>query len=209
MSKAVLKGPKLKGAAAIPHGELSTPLEAKRRSKLPLVSKISTNPWPGPATSSCFLAFCSANVTTRLPLILPMPNGAYPAGNCGSRKLPLTVAGWKLPSKTSIVAQRKLVAYRNTPAVFAPTASPLYMAPVAPLPHGSVDLSATNAAGLKWNRPHGARVPSSVANMNGAPAVPPGTMNAKVGFATTPVGAAVLPPGEGGGIVTARGKLLP
>src|SRR5205085_1911281 len=46
------KRPKLVGAMATPHGEFSRPRVAARRMKVPLVSKTSTNPLAGPATSS-------------------------------------------------------------------------------------------------------------------------------------------------------------
>src|SRR2546422_6169474 len=63
-SRSPLKKPKSAGARASPHGELSRPLEATRRSRLPAVSKAFTNPWPSPGTSSCLSA--SDRKSTRL-----------------------------------------------------------------------------------------------------------------------------------------------
>jgi len=42
------------------HGELRSPWEIRRVSSFPLVSYTSTNPFPGPATSSCLAASCLA-----------------------------------------------------------------------------------------------------------------------------------------------------
>jgi hypothetical protein len=60
-NRALSKLPKpSKGAQAIPQGELSSPLLMNRRSRFPSVSKMSTNPFPGPATSSRLAASCLA-----------------------------------------------------------------------------------------------------------------------------------------------------
>src|SRR5947207_2837016 len=59
-SRSPLNVPKSAGATASPHGELSRPVEATRRSRLPSVSKAFTNPCPTPATSSCLSASWSA-----------------------------------------------------------------------------------------------------------------------------------------------------
>src|SRR5207302_1579252 len=110
-------------------------------------AKTSTKPLPGPASSSCLAASCLAKVTYRLPPMLWMPNGAKPAGTVGSVKL---LTRWKLVSKTSMVPNRKLVAYRSLPAGVLTRASPLYSAPWSPARSVTVDRSTamTARAGL-------------------------------------------------------------
>src|SRR6202035_3633694 len=83
--------PQVAGAIATPQGEFSGPLETTRFRKLPLKSKVSTNPLPGPAVSRVFAPFCFAYITYSLPPIFQMLKGANPAGRLGSVKLPARV----------------------------------------------------------------------------------------------------------------------
>src|SRR6201997_2075181 len=199
------KAPKVAGASVTPHGELSRPWLASRCSRSPFGEKTSTKPLPGPASSSCLAASCLAKVTYRLPPMLWIPNGAKPAGTVGSVKL---LTRWKLLSKTSMVPNRKLVAYRNLPAGVLTRASPLYTAPWSPAWSVTADRSTAVTAWVGSTvgfQP--AMVPSSVANRNRAGADTPFSDTAKpsgVGLNTVPSGAPAAPgPAEGGaGMVT-------
>src|SRR5689334_2019187 len=57
------KSPKLAGATARPHGELSGPCEIRFAVRFPDISNTPTYPFPAPATSSCFAPSCLAYVT--------------------------------------------------------------------------------------------------------------------------------------------------
>src|SRR5713101_3688906 len=148
--------------------------------------------------------------------MLAIPNGANPPGIFESLNLALrAVAGAKVPSKASTVAQRKLVAYRNTPVVFTPDASPLYTAPVAPLAQVSVELSTFSSAvlvgglvGKPSPRFQAEIVPSSVAKMKIAGLPSFFRLKANEVLATMPVGADVPVP-EGVGIITAKAGFAP
>src|SRR5579864_4230891 len=205
------KAPKVAGASVTAHGELSRSWLASRCSRVPFGAKTSTKPLPGPASSSCLAAFCLAKVTYRLPPMLWIPNGAKPAGTVGSVKL-LT---WrKLLSKTSMVPNRKLVAYRNLPAGVLTRASPLYTAPWSPAWSVMVDRSTAVTAWVRSTAEfQPAIVPSSVANRNLAGAETPflvTTNPSGVGLNTVPSGAPVAPgPADGAGGIVTTSCLLP
>src|ERR1700730_1066113 len=143
--------------------------------------------------------------------MLAIPKGANPPGICGSRNFPLRALFCvKVPSNTSTVAQRKLVAYRNTPAVFVPAASPLYTEPLA---QRLFELSTLSSAivpgpGNPSPRFQAEIVPSSVAKMKSA-GLESFKLKANELFATIPVGADGGVPPLGGGIVTARAGSAP
>src|SRR5438132_6022700 len=138
--------------------------------------------------------------------MLAIPNGAKPLDIFASWKFPGSVAGLKLPSNTSTVAHRKLVAYRNTPAVFVPVASPLYTA-FSPSVQFLVAFGSSSAVpGMPSPRFQADIVPSSVSKMKRAGAEFL-RVKAKELLATIPVGAEVPPDGEG--IVTAKAGSAP
>src|SRR6266550_1984634 len=81
---------------------------------------MSTNPSPGPATSSGEVGSCFAYVTKIVPLIAWIPNGPYPAGRFGSMKS-FRWTRLKAESKTSTRPFAKSVAYRKTEGPEAPS----------------------------------------------------------------------------------------
>src|SRR5436190_21891807 len=74
-SRSLLNRPKSDGAHASPHGALSAWRLATRPMNAPSGSNMSTNPRPGPATSSGEVGSCLAYVTKIVPLIAWIPNG--------------------------------------------------------------------------------------------------------------------------------------
>src|ERR1700730_6190360 len=123
------KNPNVDGASVTAHGESSLPRVMKRWRTLVPGANMSTNPLPLPATSSCLAPFCCGNVTNSAPATLCSPKGAKPAGTAGSRR---TSTKLKCVSKTSMVPNRKLLAYRNLPAGVVTSVRPLYTAPTSP-----------------------------------------------------------------------------
>src|SRR5439155_15955603 len=109
-SRSPLKRPKSAGAHASPHGAFNACRLATRPRNRPSGSNMSTNPSPGPATSSVDVGSCFAYVTKMSPLIAWMPNGPYPDGRFGSTKSFLWTR-LKAESKTSTRPLTKSVAY--------------------------------------------------------------------------------------------------
>src|SRR5262249_28721514 len=113
---------------------------------------------------------------------------------------------------TSTVAQRKLVANRNTPVVLVPNASPLYTEPlVQPFAELSTSSSAEGGLVLEGNpssRFQAEIVPSSVAKIKSA-GLESSRLNANEVFGTIRVGPEAPVP-LGVGTVTAKaGSALP
>src|SRR5579862_5983207 len=75
--------PKVDGAIAIPHGELSGPALTRFAIRAPFRSNVATYPFPGPPALLCFWASCFAYVTNSVPLIFCTLYGAKPAGIAG------------------------------------------------------------------------------------------------------------------------------
>src|SRR5439155_16512379 len=123
-SRSPLKRPKSAGAHASPHGAFNACRLATRPRNRPSGSNMSTNPSPGPATSSVDVGSCFAYVTKMSPLIAWMPNGPYPDGRFGSTKSFLWTR-LKAESKTSTRPLTKSVAYSRSPWVPVAIASPL------------------------------------------------------------------------------------
>src|SRR5271156_564297 len=136
-----------------------------------------------------------------------MPKGANPSGIVLSMNFALSAAAAvevdeKVLSHTAILPFRKLVAYRKSPVLLLPIASPLYTGSLPVPPFTKSGLGTTVTASVIGLRPpcQAAIVPSSVAQMKRAAVSP--TRNAiGLPFQTMPEGpgapAFVSPAGAG------------
>src|SRR5579862_3748813 len=191
------------GASATPHGEFNVPCAATCCTTFPFASNTSTNPFPGPATSSCLSASCTAIVTNNFPFTFSIPNGASPAGRLLSVNELTSV---RFVSYFSTNPLRKLVTNRNTfDELSVARAIPLYTALDPELSTRRIECVGSTF-GFQPDT-----VPSSVDQMNiGEPEfVPSVIVNAPVSLPIIPVGAAgfVLP--AGGAIVTTNDCTVP
>src|SRR5271156_1232371 len=151
-----------------------------------------------------------------------MPKGANPSGIVLSMNFALSAAAAvevdeKVLSHTAILPFRKLVAYRKSPLLLLPIASPLYTGSVPVPPFTKSGLGTTVTASVIGLRPpcQAAIVPSSVAQMKSAgaefPALLPTGKAIGLPFQTIPEGTGA--PGfvspAGIGTVTVSGIMLP